>query len=176
MKLVLIHGAPGVGKLTVGRELGRLTGFPLFHNHLVIDLLAHVFPSNSPSYLRLREQLWLAVIGAAAHDRLAGLIFTFVYESSTLPGFFDRLIETLGPENRLYPVELRCDLAENERRLEQPDRREFLKVTTNQFLREWVLGGRYMSPSGLPNNLLIETTDLSAADTAMLIASHLQES
>src|SRR5690606_24281663 len=128
--------------------------------------------SNSPSYLMLREELWLAVLRAAAKDRLPGLIFTFVYESSTLPGFFDRLIASLGPEDQLYGIELRCDLDENERRLDQPDRYEYLTNTTNQCLREWVLGGRYMSPEGLPNNLVIDTTELFAAAPARQIAEH----
>src|SRR5215475_12910946 len=112
MKLVLIHGAPGVGKLTVGKQVSKLTGFPLFHNHMVINLLGAIFPFNSPSYLHLREEMWLAVIHAASKDRLAGLIFTFVFESSTLPGFFDRLREALGPEDQFIPIELRCDLLE----------------------------------------------------------------
>ena len=33
MKTVYIYGAPGAGKLTVGKELSRLTGFSLLHNH-----------------------------------------------------------------------------------------------------------------------------------------------
>jgi shikimate kinase len=31
MKLIVLHGPPGVGKLTVGRELAGLTGYALFH-------------------------------------------------------------------------------------------------------------------------------------------------
>jgi len=175
MKLILLHGAPGVGKLTVGKQLSAVTGFPLFHNHLVIDLLAQVLPSNSPSYLKLREELWLAVIRAASRDRLPGLIFTFVYESSTLAGFFDRLRATLGPADRLYPFELRCDLEENERRIREPDRFKFLKLSTGQYLREWVLGGQYMSPEGLPENIVIDTTVISAEETARTIAAYIEE-
>ena len=39
MKLVILYGPPGVGKLTVGRELAARTGFKLFHNHLTVDLV-----------------------------------------------------------------------------------------------------------------------------------------
>jgi len=35
--LVFIVGPPAVGKMTVGRELSSLTGFPFFHNHLTIE-------------------------------------------------------------------------------------------------------------------------------------------
>ena len=44
MKLVVLHGPPAVGKLTVARELARLTGWRLFHNHLVVDALLAQLP------------------------------------------------------------------------------------------------------------------------------------
>ena len=44
MKLVFIYGLPGVGKLTVAKELSIITGYKLFHNQcslkLKIDYLA----------------------------------------------------------------------------------------------------------------------------------------
>lgn len=43
MELVVIYGAPGVGKLTVARELARKTGYKLFHNHLTVDLVKSLF-------------------------------------------------------------------------------------------------------------------------------------
>jgi tRNA uridine 5-carbamoylmethylation protein Kti12 len=47
MKLVFLHGAPAVGKLTVARELSALTGFRLFHNHLTVDLATSLFTFGS---------------------------------------------------------------------------------------------------------------------------------
>jgi hypothetical protein len=51
--LVFLHGPAASGKLTVARALEAAVGFPVFHNHLVVDLLTTVFPpgcgSNSPS-------------------------------------------------------------------------------------------------------------------------------
>jgi hypothetical protein len=35
LALAIIFGPPAVGKMTVGLELERLTGFRLFHNHMV---------------------------------------------------------------------------------------------------------------------------------------------
>jgi hypothetical protein len=172
MKLVFIHGAPGVGKLTVARALHKLTGYPVFHNHLVIDMLAQVLNTNSPNYIKLREQMWLQVFRAASQDRLPGLTFTFVYESSTLTGFFDRVRECLAPNDEFYAVELCCELPENERRLNLPDRYEFLKLSTTAYLREWVLGGHYARPPGLPESRLIDTTLITPEETAALIFEH----
>jgi hypothetical protein len=39
MKLTFIYGLPATGKLTIAVELAAMTGYKLFHNHLVVDLL-----------------------------------------------------------------------------------------------------------------------------------------
>ena len=39
VKLIFVYGLPATGKLTVARELSSLTGYKVFHNHLVVDLL-----------------------------------------------------------------------------------------------------------------------------------------
>jgi hypothetical protein len=43
MRLVFIYGIPATGKLTVAQELAKRTGYSLFHNHLVVDLLLSLF-------------------------------------------------------------------------------------------------------------------------------------
>jgi broad-specificity NMP kinase len=43
MRLIFLYGLPGVGKLTVARELAEFTGFKVFHNHLTVDLVGSVF-------------------------------------------------------------------------------------------------------------------------------------
>src|SRR5947209_7588745 len=51
--LVLLLGPPAVGKMTVGQELERLTGFRLFHNHQIFDLVTDYFPFETPACHRL---------------------------------------------------------------------------------------------------------------------------
>ena len=43
MNLVFIYGPPGVGKLSVARELARATGYKLFDNHVSIACAESVF-------------------------------------------------------------------------------------------------------------------------------------
>jgi hypothetical protein len=62
MRLVFLYGPPGVGKLTVGRELAALTGFKLFHNHLGVNAVRAVFPPGTEPWNRLVGQLWIAVL------------------------------------------------------------------------------------------------------------------
>jgi hypothetical protein len=47
--LVFLHGPAASGKLTVARALEARVGYPVFHNHLVVDLLTTVFPRTSGS-------------------------------------------------------------------------------------------------------------------------------
>ena len=54
------YGPAVSGKLTIAKELATLTGFSLFHNHLVVDAVAAVFPFGSERFVKLREQFWLA--------------------------------------------------------------------------------------------------------------------
>ena len=67
MRLVFLHGAPAVGKLTVARELAALTGFRLFHNHLTVDLASSLFSFGSEPFILLREKIWLAAFAEAGH-------------------------------------------------------------------------------------------------------------
>ena len=76
MHLVFLHGRAAAGKLTTARHLSALVGYPVFHNHLVVDLLTTVFPFGSEPFVRLREQFWLAAFTEAARPGRS-LIFTF---------------------------------------------------------------------------------------------------
>jgi tRNA uridine 5-carbamoylmethylation protein Kti12 len=43
MKLILLHGAPAAGKLTVAKALIRLVSGKLFDNHAATDVAGMVF-------------------------------------------------------------------------------------------------------------------------------------
>src|ERR1051325_8251746 len=94
MKLIFIHGAPAVGKLTVATELARLTGFRLFHNHLTVDLVSAIFDFGSEPFVELREEIWLAVFHEAAR-RDVSLIFTFAPERTVRDRFIQEAIQRI---------------------------------------------------------------------------------
>ena len=66
------------GKLTVGRELARLTGLRLFHNHLTNDLAHEIFPERNADFGDLVARLRLDVFEAAARAEVS-LVSTYVY-------------------------------------------------------------------------------------------------
>ncbi len=70
MKLIFFYGAPAVGKLTVARELARLTGFKVFHNHLSIDCIEPIFDFGTPSFFRLIELIRAETVAEAARENV----------------------------------------------------------------------------------------------------------
>jgi chloramphenicol 3-O-phosphotransferase len=175
MELIFIHGPPGVGKLTAGRELQKLTGYKLFHNHLTVDMVGAVFDFHSAAFAELRERFWLEVMVRAAREGVDGLIFTFVFEPTVLPGFYDRLAEQVTAAGAsVHAVQLRCELEENARRLVRPDRAAFRKMMDPELLRGGVATGAYAAPE-IPGNFLLDTTKIAAVEAARLIVERLKK-
>jgi hypothetical protein len=95
--LVFLHGPAASGKLTVARALEDRVGFPVLHNHLVVDLLTTVFPFGSEPFVRLREEFWTSVFAEAARaDR--SISFTFAPEATVRPGFPGRVRQLVEGE------------------------------------------------------------------------------
>jgi hypothetical protein len=173
MLLVFIHGAPAVGKLTVARELAALTGFPLFHNHLTVDLVSSLFAFGTPSFVRLREQIWLAAFAEAARSD-SSLVFTFNPERTVNEDFIQKTIDVVAKAGRrVVFVELTCSEAELERRMEEPSRKEFGKLASLEQYRSLKSAGAFEFPK-LPSDISIDITDQSPAVTAKQISDQLR--
>jgi len=171
MKLVYIHGAPAVGKLTVARELARLTGFRLFHNHLTVDLVSSLFDFGSEPFIRLREQIWLAAFAEAARDNVS-LIFSFNPERTVRERFIQNTLDVVGSAGGgVAFVELTCAEDELERRIEDASRKDFGKLASVEQYRTLKDAGAFHFPK-LPNGVSLDTTNQLPADSARLISEY----
>lgn len=171
MHLIFLHGRAAAGKLTTARRLSDLVGYPVFHNHLVVDLLTTVFPFGSGPFVLLREQFWLAVFTEAAREGRS-LIFTFTPEHTVIAGFPARARAAVEPAGgTVHFVQLAVSDAEQERRVTDPGRAEFHKIASVQTLRQ-VAG----QPAGEqpPADLVIDTEFTTPEDSAALIAASFQ--
>ncbi|MGO4740172.1 hypothetical protein AB4099_26740 [Bosea sp. 2KB_26] len=136
MQLLFLYGPVASGKLTIGRLIAERTGLSLFHNHLVVDAVASIFPFGSEEFIRLRESVWLEIISSAAAAGRS-LVFTFAPEPTVAPDFPQRLsqVVTASGGDVLF-VALELDGAEQERRLVAASRAEFGKLRSVALLRE----------------------------------------
>ena len=170
MDLVFLHGPAASGKLTTAEVLWERLGFPVFHNHLVVDLLTTVFPFGSEPFVRLREQFWTAVFADAAHaDR--SLVFTFAPEGTVRPGFPLRTRQIVeGAGGRVCFVRLAVSELEQERRIGSDSRRRFHKLTDLDVLRS--LRRDREDVEQPPVDLQVDTDASSAERTAAVIIEH----
>jgi hypothetical protein len=94
MRLIFLYGPPASGKLTIGRLVAEQTGHALFHNHLIVDAVAALFPFGSAEFIRLREMFWMEAIATAARTGTS-LIFTFAPEPTVAADFPAHLFQTV---------------------------------------------------------------------------------
>ncbi len=115
MHFVLVFGPPAVGKMTVGHELAKLTGYKLFHNHMTVEPVLDIFPFGSPPFGRLVGEFRRRIIEEAVQAELPGLVFTLVWglelpEDAAIVTTYAEIVESAG--GRVSFVELYADLDE----------------------------------------------------------------
>lgn len=171
MQLIFIYGQPAAGKLTVARALAEQTGLPLFHNHLIVDAVAAIFPFASPEFVRLREQFWLDAIGAAARADKS-FIFTFAPESTVAPDFPKRVTEIVmaaGGKVVFVALTLADDI--QEQRVVASGRGEFGKMRSADLLRQFKGDFRGAMAAMPAPDLTIDTGVTEPAEAARQIAA-----
>ena len=174
MKLVFIYGPPASGKLTVARELGAITGYPVFHNHLVVDMLTPVFEFGSPSFVGLREGVWLKVLTKAAEEDMEGVIFTFVPERTVRREFIDDLSRALESRaSETIFVELKCPDEELEQRMENESRADYGKLRSVFEYRRLHESGAFDYPCITDTNLTIDTSSIEPTQAAEMILDYI---
>lgn len=180
MKFVIIFGPPAVGKMTVGYELAKLTGFRLFHNHLTIELVLNFFDFGQPQFNTLVSEFRKRIFEEVAESDLPGLVFTFVWalDAESDRAFIERSCDIFrGKSADIYFVELKAELSErlirneSEFRLShKPSKRDLEK--SRERLLEHDKEYRFNSDSdffSVENYLKINNTSLPARVTARMI-------
>lgn len=179
MNFIVIFGPPAVGKMTVGQELAKLTGYKLFHNHVTIDLVTEYFDFGTPQFSRLVREFRMRIIQEAAASDLPGLIFTMVWALDLQEDkqFIDELKGIVENEGgKTYFAELEAGIDERLRRNKTENRLKHKKKGDIAASEARMLGweGRYrMNSAGdffYPEEYLkINNSALSAEEAARRI-------
>jgi hypothetical protein len=173
VKLLVIYGAPGVGKLTTALAVGNLTGFRVFHNHLSFNLVRAIFDFPSPPFLDLMQTIRLATFEAAARERLPGLVFTFVYANPEDDAFVKRMTETVERHGgEVLFARLTCDAATHEQRVMAGERQALGKITSVEWLRNALARWNLTSAIAGRETFDVDTSTLGAEAVARRIADH----
>lgn len=166
---------PGVGKLTVARELSELLSGRLLDNHLFVDLACAVV-GRGPDYLPLlRELTECCYARLRVRNPPEPLVFTNAL-AAEYPEDAARLeaVRTLARDmaRPFVPVLITCTPEENERRLLAESRALKGKLRDAAVLRD-IRGAT--TPAHLPehpNALELDTSELTAAEAARHLARH----
>ncbi|HKL24132.1 MAG TPA: AAA family ATPase, partial [Candidatus Nanoarchaeia archaeon] len=75
MELIIIYGPPASGKLTVAKELEKITGFNVLHNHLTGDISSAIYNFGSKRYKKFVRKLRKIILKEASKSE-AKIIFT----------------------------------------------------------------------------------------------------
>jgi hypothetical protein len=175
MRLIFLYGLPATGKLTVARELAALTGYKLFHNHLVVDLLLSVFEFGSELFVTLREQIWLSVLESAFESGLPGVIFTFAPEKTVRAEFIPQLVASITVRGCVVEfVELTCPLDELKRRMVNPSRLEYGKLASVELFEQLLSSGVFDALQMPQSAISIDTSVYPPPEAAAMIARGLK--
>ncbi len=160
--LVLLHGPPASGKLTIANELSVLTGARVFHNHLTLDVAKSLLDFGEPEFWDLVRDLRLLSFQSYFKNGVDPLVTTWCYEQPEDHELFLD-IKSIASDHggRVLPVFLNCDIANLENRVTNDHRHKMEKLCDVEQLRKIMLKKHY---AAIPDDLCIEIN--SATDTA----------
>ena len=78
--LVLIIGPQAVGKMTVGQELEKITGYKLFYNHMTIELLTKIFDYDQKIFRNMNTIIREENFKEFTKSDEKGMIFTCCFD------------------------------------------------------------------------------------------------
>lgn len=173
MKLIVLYGPPGVGKLTVAKALAKKTGYKVLHNHLTIELLCSLFEWGSAPYLALIKKYRFDLLEMAVKYKVKGVITTYVYAAEVDDKEIKELVQRMKRRHvKVCFVQLLCTQHELEKRIKHESRKKFTKIRYVKDLRNLMKKYDTLAKVRVGNNLTIEITKLSPTKTVRRIIRH----
>ena len=175
-----IIGPQAVGKMTVGQELAKITGYKLLYNHMTIEMVREIFDYDKTSFRKINTIIRYEIFKEFSKRNEKGIIFTGCFDFGN--DFKKEKEETdkwmnLFEEN--YTIELETTLEERLRRNKTANRLEHKASKRNlewseKDLLESIKRHRLNSNPGegekvFKNFMKIDNTNLSATEVAKII-------
>ena len=173
--IIFLNGWPGVGKLTVARELVATMSGKLLDAHTIYNVAFYLTEFRSPAfYETVRKVRDVAFDRVAELPPLTPVVMTnaFAAESSWAAENWNAvraLADRRG--SKLFFVELDCSQAENERRIQLEDRALLGKPREAARVAETRTSRSLLRPTDADHLLCLDNTGLSAHACAHQIAA-----
>lgn len=183
--IIYLIGIPAVGKYTIAKEIGRMTGAKVVDNQLINFPVFSVLGYDGTANYQLPpgagahiEKIQRAVL-AAIRDFCppdASFVFTNVLDAS-MPGdkAWFRRIERLATQRkaRFFPIWLICNAEMIRQRKNTPDRRARCKDSDLTNI-DWYLQEFEVLKVPHPNALTLDTSHCRPEQMAQRILEHVQ--
>lgn len=171
MKVIVLNGTIGVGKLTTAKKLSDVTEYPILHNHLTRDLAVNFFEPGSDAYTRLVWDIRLSVVNELVSDRRHGLIWTSLTSGSPIIRKYyeelEEIVRRAGGE--VYYVHLACELNEQKKRVVGEDRKEHKKISTVEEFEQRMKSIELFTDTAPDRTIEIDSTNLLPEEVARKI-------
>jgi hypothetical protein len=171
MRLILIHGAPAVGKLTTAHALKSLTGIPLVDNHAAIDIARMALEFDAPGFWELIHDIRLTTFAGLARAGVPWLIATTVYSHPEDAPLVDDYDTAIGGQNGscLDPIYLSCSKDRLIARVSSVDRVQRRKISSADGLNAYLADH---AVAAIPHDrcLCLSTETADPTETAATIA------
>lgn len=176
MNLVILYGPPAVGKLTIARELEKLTDYRVIDMNLALVLANQLFAPKTFANRYLNRELRLVMLEKAAQYDLPGVILTHGYSHHENNPFIQSIIDLMKRYNgRVYFVYVMCAVEELERRVGLPSRVQHIyKIKDVESLHN-LLAYRIFPKIDFVESFEIDTTELKPEDAAKKILNYISK-
>ena len=171
MKLLLLHGPPASGKLTIAKEISNKLKCRLFDNHVSIDLARTLFEFGTDEFWDLVKNIRFLALESAAQSNIELLIFTLCYsdDDRTSLETYEAILKKNSGE--LLPVYVSCSNEILRLRVIAQDRVERKKLASVEQLNS-MLNHNKLIPIPRQNCLIIDSEKLIPTEAAQAIIKH----
>lgn len=139
MNLIVLHGPPASGKLSIANELEKIIGSKTYHNHLAIDVVKPFFDFGTKEFIELVDDIRFKCLKTLLNSYNGTVIFTWCYSDPHDLSFYENLEnEAANSGANIVPVFLSCSNEELEKRVVNISRKQIGKLNTVSGLQECV--------------------------------------
>ncbi len=168
MKFIMLYGPPAVGKLTVAKELQKLSKYKLFHNHMLVDLIDNIDEERSDDFSKTYISILKSILKYSI-KRDVNLINTFVYGKDVDDDFMKTIKNTVTESGGdVIFIQLKTDKESLLQRVTEDSRKQFNKLKDptqlKKFMEKYDLTSSYSK-----NDIQIDNTNKTPTDVAKVI-------